>query len=355
MLHLGKEPRPSGLTRRGLTLAIGKRLLPPAFDDKADFPDLAWGGRTMTESIGRRDCLYYAALALSACVICGIPAAGAAAKVKDTPAGFAAIKGARLYYEIAGNGAFVVLIHGNAGDRRHWDLQFPQLAKEFCVIRFDARGYGLSSVPVDDVPYSDHEDLAALLDQLGVAKAHLVGWSMGSATAIDFAIRFPERTLSVTALGPWVAGYASSAADEVFAGFAQVVAAARQGGPEGALRAFVDAPFFVRATRDLAARAQFERIAADYSFWAFSHHDPRRSLDPPAAKRLTEIAAPTFVLTGEHDIPACIEISELIDRDVRNSTSIVIAGAGHLLHMERAAEVNEYIERFLVATERTSP
>jgi len=40
MLQLGKEPRPSGLTRRGLTLAIGKRLLPPAFDDKADSPIL---------------------------------------------------------------------------------------------------------------------------------------------------------------------------------------------------------------------------------------------------------------------------------------------------------------------------
>jgi 3-oxoadipate enol-lactonase len=152
-----------------------------------------------------------------------------------------------------------------------------------------------------------------------------------------------------------VAGYASGAADEVFTGFAQVVAAARQRGPEGALRAFVDAPFFAEATRDLAARAQFERIGADYSFWAFSHRDPRRSLDPPAAKCLTDIGAPTLVLVGGHDIPACIEISELIDRDVRNSTRIVIAGAGHLLHMERAAEVNEYIERFLVATERTSP
>jgi 3-oxoadipate enol-lactonase len=336
-----------------LTLWIGKRLLPRAFDDRTDFPDLAWGGRTMTESIGRRDCLYYAALA--ACVIYGIPAAGAASKINDISAGFAAVEGARLYYEIAGSGASVVLIHGNAGDRRHWDLQFPQLAKKFRVIRFDARGYGLSSVPVEDVPYTDHEDLAALLDQLGVVETHLVGWSMGSATAIDFAIRFPERTLSVTALGPWVAGYASSAAHEVFAGFAQVVAAARQRGPEGALRAFVDAPFFAATTRDSAARAQFERIGADYSFWAFSHRDPRRSLDPPATKRLAEIGAPTFVLTGEHDIPACIEISELIDRDVRNSTRIVVAGAGHLLQMERAAEVNQYIERFLVATQRASP
>lgn len=305
----------------------------------------------MTESIGRRDYLCYAALALSACVICAI-LARAAAGSKDTSAGFAAIEGARLYYEIAGSGAVVVLIHGNAGDRRHWDLQFPRLAKRFRVIRFDARGYGLSSMPAEHVPYADHEDLAALLDRLGVAKSHLVGWSMGSATAIDFAIRFPERTLSVTALGPWVAGYASSAADDVFAGFAQVAAAAQQRGPEGALRAFMDAPFFAATSRDASARAHFETIGNDYSFWAFSHRDPRRSLDPPAVSRLAEIRAPMLVLTGEHDIRACLEISTLIDRSVSDSTRVVIAGAGHLLHMERAVDVNEQIERFIAAAER---
>jgi proline iminopeptidase len=261
--------------------------------------------------------------------------------------GFADIAGARLYYEIAGNGAPVVLIHGNAGDRRHWDAQFSALAGEFRVIRYDARGYGRSSTPAEGMPYADHEDLAALLDHVGAAQAHVVGWSMGAAIAVDFAIQFPNRTLSVTAVGPWIAGYSSSAANDVYAGLAKVAIAAQRRGRDAAVKAFMEAPFFAATSRDPSARGQFERIAASYSFWAFAHRDPRRTLDPPAAARLSEIHTPMLIVIGEHDIPACLEISALLDESVRDSTKMVLPGAGHLVHMERPEPFNTVLARFI--------
>lgn len=305
-------------------------------------------------SIGRHTFIRTAALParFSAALALLVASTHAPAIASDEPhphasSGFAEIEGARLYYEIAGSGTPVVFIHGNVGDRRHWDQQFSALSGDFRVLRYDARGYGRSSIPAEDAPYADHDDLAALLDSVGVDSAHLVGWSMGSAIAIDFAIRYPERTRSVTAIGPWLAGYSSAATKEVYTGFDNVIAAARQRGPEAALRAFMNAPFFAATSRDADARAQFERVGADYSFWAFGRRDPRRTLTPPAAARLAQVRSPMLILAGEHDIPACLEIAELLDKAVGDSTRIIVPAAGHLLHMERAAEVNEHIARFL--------
>lgn len=289
-----------------------------------------------------------AAFALAMTLLGGALAQQAAARNSDEArSGFAEVDHYRLYYEAAGAGQPVVLIHGNVGDRRHWDRQFGVLAKEFRVIRYDVRGYGRSSAPREDAPYADHEDLAALLDHLGVRAVHLVGWSMGSAIAIDFAIRFPERTLSLTAVGPWVAGYSSAPADDVYAAFANVSTAAKQGGRAAALQAFMDAPFVVATSRDANAAADIRRIGADYSFWAFAHRDPRRGLDPPAARRIREIRAPALILAGEHDIPACLEIAEELDASVRDSTKIVMRGAGHSMHMEKPDEFNEHLGAFL--------
>ena len=98
--------------------------------------------------------------------------------------GFATVANGHLYYQVAGSGDAVLLIHGNAGDLRHWNNQFEYLASRYRVIRYDVRGYGKSSVPVIGSPYSDFSDLAELLDYLDVDDAHVIGWSMGSGVTV---------------------------------------------------------------------------------------------------------------------------------------------------------------------------
>lgn len=252
-----------------------------------------------------------------------------------------------LYYEEAGNGTPLVLVHGNAGDHRHWDHQFAPLADRFRVIRYDVRGFGRSTVPMEGIPYSDFEDLRALLDFLGIGKAHIAGWSMGSGIAVDFAVAYPERMLSLVSVGPWVNGHTSLSAASMFADFAAVAAALSERGPEVGAEAWMRAPFFAATIQNPLAGAEFRKIAEDYSWWALLNKSPLKPLIPGALTRLERISVPTLILTAERDIPACLEVAELLEQRVPGAQKIVMLGTGHLLHMEQPETFNEHLLGFL--------
>jgi pimeloyl-ACP methyl ester carboxylesterase len=122
----------------------------------------------------------------------------------------AAIRDIITYYEDTGEGDPLVLIMGLGGDMQAWALQTPALAKHFRVITYDNRGSGRSSSP--DKPYTIAgmaDDLAALMDQLGIAKAHILGFSMGGYIAQEFAAKYPARVdkLILLATAAYIDGY----------------------------------------------------------------------------------------------------------------------------------------------------
>src|SRR5436190_10655960 len=98
------------------------------------------------------------------------------------------VDGDRLFYERAGRGPAVVLIHGGMWDRRMWDDQFEPFAAEHTVVRFDLRGYGRSYAPTK--PYTNHDDLLALIRSLEIERPAVVGLSMGGNVALDYAVSF---------------------------------------------------------------------------------------------------------------------------------------------------------------------
>lgn len=277
------------------------------------------------------------------------PETAAAVEIQS---GFAQVHDGRLYYELTGSGDAIVLVHGNAGDRRHWDAQFSALAVDYRVIRYDVRGFGESSLPVEGRPYSDHEDLATLLDHLGVKAAHVVGFSMGSGIAVDFSLAYPDRTRSLTAVGPWVFGYSSPTAQDMFADFAQVRAAVAGGGAGAGVDAWMNAPFLTATITDPAAGEHLRQIVSGYSFWAFSHRSPQQVLEPSAAGRTREIQAPTLILAGEHDIPACLEVAALLDESVPESRKVIMEETGHLLQIEKPEEFNQHLVEFIDTVSR---
>src|SRR6266851_3278425 len=114
---------------------------------------------------------------------------------KQPQTGFAELNGTRLYYEVAGEGHPLVLIHGGLVDRRLWDDQFDVFAQHYRVIRYDIRGFGNSDVPAG--PYSNYEDLYGLLKFLGVEKAYIMGLSMGGGIDIDFTLAHPEMVAAL--------------------------------------------------------------------------------------------------------------------------------------------------------------
>jgi 2-succinyl-6-hydroxy-2,4-cyclohexadiene-1-carboxylate synthase len=155
--------------------------------------------------------------------------------------------------------------------------------------------------------------------------------------------------MSLISVGPWVFGYSSPAAEALFADMAQVGVALADGGHEAAVDAWMRAPFFSATIIEPAAGELFREIAKGYSFWEFSHKSPREVLEPSAAQRTGEIKAPTLILTAEHDIPACLEIADLLNESISDSRKVVMKGTGHLLHMEKPAEFNKYVLDFVQA------
>ena len=205
----------------------------------------------------------------------------------EIDSGYADVADGRLFFDVAGSGQPIVLIHGNAGDRRHWDDQFTEFAKNYRVVRYDVRGYGRSSVPEPSLVYSDHGDLAALLDHLDIESAHVAGWSMGSGVAVDFAVAYPSRVLSLISVGPWANGYSSDAVEDLMSDMSAVGAAFAEGGAAAALDAWMRSPFFSSTTRDERACDRFSSIAADYSWWAFANASSKTFVAPAASSQLS--------------------------------------------------------------------
>ena len=119
--------------------------------------------------------------------------------------GFANFNGGKLYYEVAGGGTPLVLIHGGLVNSGLWDKQFYVLAEHFRVVRYDVRGYGQSDSPT--APFSHYDDVRQLLDFLNIDRAAVLGLSMGGAIAIDFALAYPERTLALIPVAAAISGY----------------------------------------------------------------------------------------------------------------------------------------------------
>ena len=129
--------------------------------------------------------------------------------------GYAKVNGTKLYYALAGSGDAIVFIHGGYCDLRQWDDQGVPFTKHYKVLRYDLRGYGKSAVPVPNQRYTHHDDLKALLEYLGISKAHLCGASFGSAVTVDFALSYPEMCLSLIPVGPYAFGYRSPSTEKL--------------------------------------------------------------------------------------------------------------------------------------------
>ena len=112
--------------------------------------------------------------------------------------------GVKLYYEECGSGVPVIFVHEFAGDHRAWETQMRHFGQRYRAITFAARGYPPSDVPGDVAMYSQlraADDIAAVLDGMGIAKAHVVGLSMGGFATLHFGFRHAARALSLVVAG----------------------------------------------------------------------------------------------------------------------------------------------------------
>jgi pimeloyl-ACP methyl ester carboxylesterase len=267
--------------------------------------------------------------------------------------------GTRLYYEEAGEGTAIVFVHEYAGDYRTWEPQMRYFSRSHRCVSYSQRGYPPSDVPTDGARYSQdtaRDDVIALMDALKIDKAHVVGHSMGAATALHVGIRYPGRCLSVTAAG---CGYGSSPDPEFVE---QMRAASRETG-----RMFETEDFAVAAAKyaDGATRqthknkdprgfAEFARMLSEHSATGHSltmlHLQAKRPTLWEMEAGLKTFAVPLLVIVGDED-DWCLDGSIYLKRTVPTAGLLVIPRSGHTITSEEPAAFNAALAELIAASE----
>jgi pimeloyl-ACP methyl ester carboxylesterase len=236
-----------------------------------------------------------------------------------------------------------------------WDDLLPALSARR-VVRMDLRGFGGSTARPNG-PFSHHEDVATILDELGLRAAHLVGVSMGAGVAAEVALTRPELVRSLLLVAPGGALRAGPPSPELEALWEAEEAALESGdidcAVEANLRTWVDGPDRSPVDMDPGLRARvgamqkraFE-LTAD---WADVEE---RALEPRAATRLAEIAAPTLVLAGAGDLADIRETARRIAADVAQTRLVQWPAVAHLPLLERPAEFARLALDWFVDAER---
>lgn len=263
--------------------------------------------------------------------------------------GFAALNGTKFYYEIAGTGTPLVLVHAGICDSRMWDDQFAVFAQHYQVVRYDLRGFGKTALA--DGTYAHHEDLRTLLDYLGIAQAHLVGCSMGGTTALDFTLAYPNRVRTLLAVCCEPSGFVDTIEDPLPPGWDDFVAAHKAGDmtfmADYEVRLWVDGP---QRTPEQVAASIRERVRAMDLIALTNEHTglgERQPLEPPAFARLHEIHVPTLLVIGDLDQGSMVRAADVMATQIAGAQKVVMPGTAHLPNMEQPARFNELVLNFL--------
>jgi len=265
--------------------------------------------------------------------------------------------GIHLHVEEAGSGTPILFIHEFGGDHASWEPQMRFFARRHRCITYAARGYPPSDVPDDIEQYSQAiavADAIAVLDGLGIAKAHIVGLSMGGFTTVHFGLRHPDRALSLTVAG---AGYGCEKAFEDYFRNVSLEVADRF--------ATLGAPAFAPVYAEGASRVQFQ--AKDPRGWrefadALGRHSSEGSaltMRGVQARRpsfwdledeLKRMMVPTWIVVGDED-DHCLQPGLFLKRSIPASGLSVFAKTGHTLNLEEPAVFNAGLAEFLAQVE----
>ena len=261
--------------------------------------------------------------------------------------GTAEINGARIHYEVTGEGAPLVLVHAGIADSRMWESQLMAFADRYRVIRYDMRGFGRTQIV--EGPFSHHEDLHSLLDFLDLDHAHLVGCSMGGGAVLDFALEYPDRVENLVLVGSAIGGFRPDF--EPPKEWDELVTADESGDlelvSELEVRIWVDGPErspedvdpsvrdLVREMNLIALRNEATELGEEWQ------------PEPPTADRLPDIQAPTLLIVGDEDQPRVFAAADLLEKELPNSRKVIMHGTAHLLNMERPEEFNRIVLDFL--------
>jgi pimeloyl-ACP methyl ester carboxylesterase len=265
------------------------------------------------------------------------------------PSGYAPINHASIYYEVAGEGAALVMIHAGVADRRQWDNEFASFQRDYLVLRYDLRGYG-NSEPVEG-EFSHLADLLGLLDYLHLDRPLiLMGCSMGGGLAMDFALAHPLRARALIMVDAGPSGLeldvpkhpksaeAERAYDEGNLDLVAELETQIWFDGMGRTASQVDP-----AMRKLVSDMDRRGLALD------AKHLGKRLPDAsvPAAGRLEELKIPVLVIVGAHDVPYMQSAASYMVEKLPHAKKVVVSDAAHLPNLDHPGAFQRIVTSFL--------
>lgn len=263
----------------------------------------------------------------------------------------ARINGVELFYELSGSGEPLVLVHGSWGDHHNWDAVVSTLAESFRVLAFDRRGHSTSERPAGQGSvFEDADDLAGLIDELGLAPAHVAGNSFGAVIVLRAATRRPEVFRSLIVHEPPL--FALLAGTELEAALAEVqrridaVVRLLEGGDhEGAARLFAETIAFGPGAWDEQLTPEMREV-----FIANAPTFLDEVRDPDALQMdlnaLAGFDRPALLTSGTESAPFFGPVVDLVAEPLPRSERVTIDGGDHAPHLSVPGRYVELVRTF---------
>ena len=265
--------------------------------------------------------------------------------------------GVQLYFEEAGTGHPLILVHEFAGDMRSFEPQMRHFGKRYRTIAYNARGFPPSDVPEKVSSYSQAraaDDILAVLDHIGEKRAHVAGLSMGGFATLHFGLRHHDRALSLCIGG---CGYGAELEKrDSFRAEADLIAKMLL---TGDMKAFAEryslGPTRVQfQNKDPRGFAEFKKMLAEHSALGSANTQLGVQKERPSLYSLVEemkrITIPTLIITGDEDWP-CLLPGLLMKQSISSAALSVMPNAGHAINIEEPDEYNRIVGDFLSQVE----
>src|SRR5512146_378279 len=249
-----------------------------------------------------------------------------------------------LRYRDEGRGPAALLIHGWTLDLDMWAPQVAELGGSFRLVRFDRRGFGLSSGRA--ALSADVQDALTLCDKLQLERLACVGMSQGARVALHLCRIAPERLSCVVLDGPpriCAQGAVQEVEDVPLAEYRSLLA---RGEVETFRRRWASHPLMQLETRSAEHRALLERMIARYS-----GNDLLQELPMPEdhweRAAIASLTTPALIITGEHDLPARLRAADALSETLPGAQRASIPAARHMPNLDNPPSYDTVLRAFL--------
>lgn len=257
--------------------------------------------------------------------------------------------GVGIAYQMSGSGPALICGHAMGMDHSMYDRHRASFSQAHTMITFDQRGSGMSDhPPFEEGEHSAYtverfgDDLKAALDDAGVEKAMILGFSMGAVSALSFATRWPERVDKLIL----ASAMASRLPQPIIDRARQVEDMLEQRGVKETHEFYFSGPLFEGLIEQESTREQIVRGGEQATAHGFKGCF-RVTIDRPSlVEHLHVIDSPTLIMVGETDTHYLAE-AELLEREIKGAKRVVMPGVGHAMCAQRPEQFESTVLEFI--------